>query len=442
VTGLIYFGQNASYFGPLPGTSTSGSTVGFNENTTLPFEPGKTYRLRIINVSAFSAFYFWIDGHEMNIIEVDGTDVEASPIDLIGITVAQRYSILVTARNDTSSNWVIHANMDTTMFDVVPPTLNPNITSSITYNTNAPLTNNGTVEEYHDVNDTALVPVIAVPQPVASQSFILNFGFATTTDGTNHAFINQVTFNFPLVPTVFSEVSLGSNATIQQAYGPLSVVLNHLEVFDIVIQNTDTGKHPFHLHGHKPMIVARSLNFSDPDLDPPVVEGQANPIRRDVFQIPAGQSITLRVVADNPGAWLLHCHIEWHLEVGLAMQFIEAPLQVQQRNTIPQGMYDSCSTIGQLSSGNAAGHQDDPLNLQGLPLGPYLQNLGWHSKGIGAMAGCVLTAIFGMAAVFWYSLIGGAISDEEIEYQVRTKLAAKATKRRLYGLLPPPKKKE
>ena len=64
------------------------------------------------------------------------------------------------------------------------------------------------------------------------------------TDGTNRALINQVTFNYPLVPTVFSELSLGSNATIQQAYGPSSVVLDHLEVFDIVIQNTDVGKHP------------------------------------------------------------------------------------------------------------------------------------------------------------------------------------------------------
>jgi iron transport multicopper oxidase len=57
------------------------------------------------------------------------------------------------------------------------------------------------------------------------------------------------------------------------------------------------------------MIVARSLNFSDPDLDNTVVEGQANPIRRDVFQIPSGQSVTLRVVADNPGAWILHCKL-------------------------------------------------------------------------------------------------------------------------------------
>jgi iron transport multicopper oxidase len=53
-----------------------------------------------------------------------------------------------------------------------------------------------------------------------------------------------------------------------------------------------------------------------------------------------------------------------------------------------------------------------------------------------------LTAVFGMMAVLWYSLIGGAISDEEVEYQVRAKIAAKATKRRLYGILPPPKKKE
>ena len=118
------------------------------------------------------------------------------------------------------------------------------ITSSVTYNTSAPLTNNGTVDDYHYVNDTALVPIIVVPQPVASKSYLVNFNFDLTTDGTNHAFINNVTFNYPLVPADLSELSLGSNATIQQAYGPLSIVLDHLEVFDIVIQNADTGAHP------------------------------------------------------------------------------------------------------------------------------------------------------------------------------------------------------
>lgn len=75
-SGLIYFAQNGTYLGPKSGTSPTGPTsaVGFNENATLPFEPGKTYRLRIVNTSAFSSFYFWIDGHDMEIIEVDGVE--------------------------------------------------------------------------------------------------------------------------------------------------------------------------------------------------------------------------------------------------------------------------------------------------------------------------------------------------------------------------------
>ena len=30
-------------------------------------------------------------------------------------------------------------------------------------------------------------------------------------------------------------------------------------------------------------------------------------MRRDTIQIPSGESVTLRVVADNPGVWFLHC---------------------------------------------------------------------------------------------------------------------------------------
>ena len=53
------------------------------------------------------------------------TDTQQQPVDMLSVSVAQRYSVLVTARNDTSSNWAIHANMDTTMFDRVPSGLNP-----------------------------------------------------------------------------------------------------------------------------------------------------------------------------------------------------------------------------------------------------------------------------------------------------------------------------
>ncbi|KZP14645.1 multicopper oxidase [Athelia psychrophila] len=373
---LIYFAQNGQYLGPMSGTSPTGaaSATGFNENATLPFTPGKTYRLRIVNTSAFSAFYFWIEGHGMTLIEADGTDIQESPIDVLSITVAQRYSVLVTARNDTAKNWAIHANMDTTMFDTVPHALVYNVTSSITYNGSAPIHGvNSTTLKYLDVDDLSLVPVKVIAQyPPPTRTIELEFVFATMDDGTNHALFNGVTYNSPLVPAVFSALTLGANATIASAYGPLSFVIGHLDVVDIVIKNADAGKHPFHLHGHKPMLVGRSANYTshDPSVNTPTLEGQANPMRRDTVQIPSGASVTMRFVADNPGVWFLHCHIEWHLEVGLAIQLVEAPLVAQKRNHMPQVLNHQCRALGLPVSGNAAGHAN-PADLAGLPLGPY-----------------------------------------------------------------------
>lgn len=65
-------------------------------------------------------------------------------------------------------------------------------------------------------------------------------------DGTNRAMFNQITYNPPLVPAVVSAISLGSNATTADAYGPLSFVVDQFEVVDIVIKNGDAGKHPLY----------------------------------------------------------------------------------------------------------------------------------------------------------------------------------------------------
>lgn len=44
---------------------------------------------------------------------------------------------------------------------------------------------------------------------------------------------------------------------------------------------------------------------------------------------------------DNPGSWLFHCHLAWHVSQGLAVQFLE------QLDAIPQsvdlsGIADQC----------------------------------------------------------------------------------------------------
>jgi len=39
--------------------------------------------------------------------------------------------------------------------------------------------------------------------------------------------------------------------------------------------------------------------------------------------LPASGFLVLGFETDNPGVWLMHCHIGWHTSEGFAMQFIE-----------------------------------------------------------------------------------------------------------------------
>ena len=48
-----------------------------------------------------------------------------------------------------------------------------------------------------------------------------------------------------------------------------------------------------------------------------------NPARRDVVLLPQSGFVVIAFKADNPGAWLLHCHIAFHASSGLALQMLE-----------------------------------------------------------------------------------------------------------------------
>ncbi len=49
----------------------------------------------------------------------------------------------------------------------------------------------------------------------------------------------------------------------------------------------------------------------------------ANPPRRDVVLLPSNGFVVIALKADNPGPWLLHCHIARHASSGLALQILE-----------------------------------------------------------------------------------------------------------------------
>lgn len=43
--------------------------------------------------------------------------------------------------------------------------------------------------------------------------------------------------------------------------------------------------------------------------------------QKDTVTVPDGGYTIIRFVADNPGYWLFHCHIEFHAEIGMALVF-------------------------------------------------------------------------------------------------------------------------
>lgn len=93
---------------PIPKAALMNDT----QNLTTLVEPGKTYMFRIINMGAFAAQYLWFEGHSMQIVEVDGVYTEATETDMIYLTAAQRYSVLIKTKNDTSSNFAYVGSMD------------------------------------------------------------------------------------------------------------------------------------------------------------------------------------------------------------------------------------------------------------------------------------------------------------------------------------------
>lgn len=52
--------------------------------------------------------------------------------------------------------------------------------------------------------------------------------------------------------------------------------------------------------------------------------------KRDTALLPASGHLVIAFKTDNPGAWLLHCHIGWHLEQGFGVQFVEREDEIRR----------------------------------------------------------------------------------------------------------------
>lgn len=217
-------------------------------------------------------------------------------------------------------------------------------------------------------------------------------------DRDDSAFFNGVTFVRPKVPTLYTALTSGDAAAASEIYGTNAnaFTLKKDDIVEIILNNNDPGKHPFHLHGHTFQTVFRSEDEAGPfngsltSTDMP-----QTPMRRDTVLVRPNGNLVLRFKADNPDklpfnfdigihldsvltcgvsqglrVWLFHCHIEWHVVSGLIATFVEAPTELQSTLKIPDDHLNACKKLGVPTEGNAAGNTEDLYDLAGAHVSP------------------------------------------------------------------------
>ncbi|CAG8628774.1 10755_t:CDS:2 [Acaulospora morrowiae] len=313
-----------------------------NKFATYSVQSGKRYRFRIINMSAMTHFRISIDQHPLTIIEVEGTPIKPVTVYSIPINIAQRYSVIVVANQSVGNYWIranlSHCSLPTDNFTInneTPVFANDQITGILRYD-GAPLTN-PTSQPYptntsncHDPDNSILKP-LNPPSPAVPQGTNItriNLEIAVRyrqMSGNNIMFfgmINNSTYHpslaYPSIQKVIDNSSFGSS---DNAY--TYNIFN--EPIEILLNNTENRTHPFHMHGHTFWVVAQGEIGSYNQPLSSLKYDYDNPTLRDTLTVNELSLSVIRYYANNPGVWLIHCHIEWHIEIGMVAQLVELP---------------------------------------------------------------------------------------------------------------------
>lgn len=320
--------------------------------------PGKTYRLRISSMTALSALSFQIEGHNMTIVEADGHYVEPIVAQNLFIYSGETYSVLIKIDQEPSRNyWIMTNIVSRNATATTPPglaTLNyyPNHPKRVppTGPPAGPIWNDVAPRLAQSLAIKARQGYIHTPPP-KSDRVIVFLNTQNKIDGYFHWSVNNVSFTLPHTPYLIAlkenlhhvfdqspppdrlrdftnydiyRVANNTNATSSNAI----YRLKFNTTVDIILQNANTltantsETHPWHLHGHDFWVLGYGTGKFDADNDLKKYN-LVNPIKKNTVAVHPYGWTALRFVADNPGVWFFHCHIEPHLYMGMGVVFEE-----------------------------------------------------------------------------------------------------------------------
>ncbi|KAK5135794.1 hypothetical protein LTR08_004620 [Meristemomyces frigidus] len=301
------------------GNDGAAGTTG--ERFSMTVTKGKTYKLRVLNTAIQSTFAFSVDGHSMTVIANDYVPIVPYKTNVLMLTTGQRYDVLVTMDQAVGDYWMRSDNQQECA-SLIAPT---NIKAFVHYSGGPMGVPTSTANTYtagcRDEPLASLVPYYKIDVGAVDDQIA-----ETVTIGANANL-----YKWSLSGTTFQSqwgdptlLSITENGTVPTYSGNLAIEVPNLgEWVYVIIDSPIPVPHPIHLHGHDFYILAQGSGLYNSG----VQLNLKNPPRRDVAMMPAsgalGGYLVVAWITDNPGVWLMHCHIGWHAAMGFALQIIE-----------------------------------------------------------------------------------------------------------------------
>lgn len=339
-------------------------------------EPGKTYLLRIINAALNDELFFAVANHSLKVVEIDAAYTKPFSTPAIMIAPGQTTNVLLQTNrapdpsgmfpmaaapyltslfpfdNSTTLGFLKYKGPNSSDRRTEPSVVVPNLPKMIdtTFAT-----------KFSDKLKSLATPQYPCRVPKAIDRRVITTISLNLQDCPPNrtckgyagkqffASMNNQSFVRPLMsileghyknltaskmlsstfperpPKVFNFTGVDSlTENMNTEFGSKLLVVPFGTNLEIVLQDTsflNAENHPIHVHGHNFFIVGRGFGNYDANVHP-AGYNLVDPPERNTVAVPAGGWAAIRLKADNPGAWFIHCHLEEHTTWGLAMAFI------------------------------------------------------------------------------------------------------------------------
>ncbi len=314
-------------------------------NWTALFRPGESVRLRFINGSAMSVFDVRIPDLPMTVVQADGNDVEPVTVDEFRIGTAETFDVIVTP--DTGRAYTIFAQaMDRLGYARGTLAPRPGMAAAIPATDPRPVrtmadmgmpagmamgTHGGMPGMDHGsmpgmqhpdaarertgdqppkglttgvaIDNIAMMPASRLDEPGAGLEDngrrVLTYAMlrAMEAGGDQRSPSRDITLH---LTGNMDRFIWGFDGKTFSGSEPLR--LNRGERVRLVLINDTMMEHPIHLHG-----LWSELENG---------QGAFRPYKHTILVKP-GERLTCLVTADEPGRWALHCHLLFHMELGM-----------------------------------------------------------------------------------------------------------------------------